>query len=89
MARLFTTKFSFNRKEYDAIVTIISQEGKPSFNIKVMDIALHDILPEGKINYQGKDGFREIHMDDHSARSLIHSIAHSIEQHLQDQPLAV
>jgi len=28
MARVFTTRFSFNHQIYDAIVTIISQQGQ-------------------------------------------------------------
>lgn len=86
MARIFTTKFTFNHQVYDAIVTMYSNDGKVNFNIKVLDIELQDLLPGGQIIYQGKDGFRDIPLSNHLSHSLVNSIANSIEQHLTVQP---
>lgn len=86
MARIFTTKFTFNHQVYDAIVTMYSNAGEVNFNIKVLDIELQDLLPGGQIVYQGKDGFRDIPLSNHLSHSLVNSIAHSIEQHLTVQP---
>lgn len=86
MARVFTTRFDFNHQMYDAIVTIISQEGKLNFTIKLMDNELMELLPDGHLNYIGQDGFKTIQADNHLAHSLIRSIAVSIENHLTIQP---
>jgi len=86
MARIFTTKFTFNHQVYDAIVTMFSNDDKVNFNIKVLDVELQDLLPGGQIIYQGKDGFKDIHLDNRLSQSLVSSIADSIEQHLTVQP---
>jgi len=71
---------------YDAIVTVISRQGQLNFNIKVMDTELAQLLPDGHLNYSGKDGFKEISADNQLAETLIKSIAVSIEQHLTILP---
>ena len=86
MARIFTTKFVFNHQVYDAIVTMFSNDGEVRFNIKVLDVELQDLLPGGQIIYQGKDGFKDVHLNNHLSQSLVSSIAHSIEQQLTVQP---
>jgi|GraSoiStandDraft_4_1057263.scaffolds.fasta_scaffold92304_4 hypothetical protein len=86
MARVFTTRFAFNHQMYDAIVTVISRQGQLNFNIKVMDTELAQLLPDGHLNYSGKDGFKEIIPDNQLAETLIKSIAVSIEQHLTILP---
>jgi hypothetical protein len=85
MARIFTTKFVFNHQPYDAIVTIISNEGKLSFIIKLMDVELHDLIPQGQIQYNGADGFKNIRAENHLTQALIRSIAQSVERHLVSQ----
>ena len=72
MARVFTTRFPFNHQMYDAIVTV--------------DTELAQLLPDGHLNYSGKDGFKEIIPDNQLAETLIKSIAVSIEQHLTILP---
>jgi hypothetical protein len=86
MARIFTTRFNFNHQVYDAIVTVINQEGKLNFNVKVLDSELHDLLPGGHVNYQGREGFRHIELDHHLSQHLLNSIALSIEDHLVSKP---
>ena len=86
MARVFTTRFPFNHQMYDAIVTVIYRQGQLNFNIKVMDTELAQLLPDGHLNYSGKDGFKEIIPDNQLAETLIKSIAVSIEQHLTILP---
>lgn len=82
MARIFTTKFSFNEQVYDAIVTVISSSGKLNFDIKVLDAELYDLIPNGQIHYAGEDGFVALNTKNDMAQSLIQSIALSIEDHL-------
>jgi hypothetical protein len=83
MARIFTTKFNFNHKAYDAIITLISSDGKTSFNVKLLDAELHDLIPNGHLNYEGQDGFKQLGFEDnHLAQSLMNCVAKSIEQHL-------
>jgi hypothetical protein len=88
MARIFTTKFHFNDREYDAIISVISSNGNLSFNVKVLDADLFDLIPNGNIEYTGKDGFRQLDpAGKHPDRaSLMNAIATSIELHLVHTP---
>ncbi|HWJ27631.1 MAG TPA: hypothetical protein VNS32_13885 [Flavisolibacter sp.] len=86
MARVFTTRFAFNHQTYDAIVTVISQDGQLKFAVRLMDSALLELLPDGHFNYTGKDGFKDIPTDNHQVHTLIQSIAVSVEKHLTVQP---
>ena len=83
MARIFTTTFEFNQKVYDAIVTVVNREGKISFNIKIMDMELHRILPEGAVEYTGPDGYQNLaSINNTVAQSLMRSISRAIDSHL-------
>ena len=83
MARIFTTSFEFNQKLYDAIVTMIQKENKISFNIKIMDLELHRILPSGEVEYTGLNGFESLESIDNTlAQSLMRSISRAIDTHL-------
>lgn len=86
MARVFTTKFTLNHQSYDAIVTILTNDGQLHFNVRLMDTELLELFPDGHLNYTGKDGFKEIRSDNQLAHTMIQSIAHSIEKHLTIQP---
>jgi hypothetical protein len=86
MARIFTTKFTFNHQVYDAIVTVITQNGKLNFNVKVLDLELQTLIPGGHIKYEGRDGFRDIEAENRLSQSLMNSIAVSIEEHLISKP---
>ena len=83
MARIFTTRFNFNSQLYDAIITIIEKEGKTSFHVKVLDMDLQKLLPEGEISYDGKEGFKEKHADENAlSKALMQSISKAIDYHL-------
>jgi hypothetical protein len=83
MARIFTTKFNFNHKEYDAIITVVDSDGKTSFNVRLLDVELHELVPDGHLNYHGRDSISNAANESgHPAQSLMNSIAASIEQHL-------
>ena len=87
MARIFTTKFNFNHKIYDAIITLINTEGNTSFNVRLLDAELHELIPNGHVNYEGRDGFKNLDtVDNHLAQSLMNCIAASIEHHLVSTP---
>jgi hypothetical protein len=86
MARIFTTRFTFNQQVYDAIVTMLTSEGKLNFTIKVLDLELHELLPGGHINYEGEQGFKDIQLNNRMAETLVQCIARSIEHHLVIQP---
>lgn len=85
MARVFTTRFTFNHQTYDAIVTVIGSQGQLNFGIRLMDDELIELLPDGYLNYTGVDGFRDIKADNHHVQSLIQSIVGSVEKHLSNQ----
>ena len=83
MARIFTTKFVFNQQSYDAIITVVNREGQMNFTVKVLDLELFELLPEGYIEYKGKDGFLNTKViKDEETHSLLQSISDSIETHL-------
>jgi len=82
MARIFTTKFKYNLKEYDAIITVIDSNGKTSFNVRLLDVELLELVPDGYLNYQGRESINKSAESDHPVQSLMNSIATSIEEHL-------
>ncbi|HEU0111357.1 MAG TPA: hypothetical protein VFQ73_10795 [Flavisolibacter sp.] len=83
MARIFTTEFIFNHQKYDAIVTIFSKDGKVNFAVKVMDLELQEIIPNGVIEYEGKDGFEKIEsLNNTLSQAILRSISRAIETHL-------
>jgi len=86
MARVFTTKFVFNGEMYDAIVTMITTNGKLNFTIRLLDGELHEFLPGGSINYEGKEGFKHVQLNSRIAEGLVECIANSIEHHLVIRP---
>jgi hypothetical protein len=51
-----------------------------------MDAELHDLIPGGHINYQGREGFRQLEADNKIAHNLMHSIISSVEEHLVTKP---
>jgi hypothetical protein len=83
MARIFTTKFEFNQKVYDAIISIIPKDGQATFSIKVLDLQLNDLVPNGEITYSGKEGFKELPLMHHQmGEALMECIHKAIETHL-------
>jgi hypothetical protein len=83
MARIFTTRFNFNHKLYDAIITSIQSDGKKGFHIRLLDTELYDLIPNGQFDYDERDGFKNGELkDNHLAQALMNSVAASIDQHL-------
>jgi hypothetical protein len=83
MARVFTTSFEFNHQRYQAIVTIISKGDQLNFNVRLLDPDLHDIVPEGVINYSGIDGFEKLeNVRNNFARNLINKVGEAVNNHL-------
>lgn len=83
MARIFTTQFQYNHQNYDAIVTVITKEDSISFNVRVLDLDLHLILPGGNLSYEAKDGLKNDHKTDNQiSLSLMNSISQAIDKHL-------
>lgn len=84
MARIFTTQFTYNHKVYDAIVTIINNNNKLNFTVRLLDEDLFEVLPDGMVKYQGKEGFRSLSfMNHHLAQNLLQNIASAIEAHTE------
>ena len=83
MARIFTTKFNFNHKLYDAIITSVQNDGKSSFHIRLLDTELYDLIPNGQLDYHERYGFKNHELTNNQlALSLMNSVAASIEHHL-------
>jgi hypothetical protein len=86
MGRIFTTTFVFQGKTYTALVSLNFSATDISIKVHLEDTDLHKILPEGKLNYQGSDGFRNLEHQSELAQELMQCIAHSIEKHMTDHP---
>jgi len=86
MARIFTTKFRFNHRLYDAIVTVVSHDGQMNFNVRVMDMELFGLIPGGNLRYEGREGFKDLQAQNDISGSLMNSIANAIEEHLVEKP---
>jgi hypothetical protein len=83
MARIFTTSFTFNHRKYDAIVTVINRDNKVSFSVKVMDMDLQELIPEGTVEYDGLDGYEKLEcLNNTVSQSLMRSLSQAIESHL-------
>ena len=83
MARIFTTQFQYNAQSYEAVVTIISKGDTTTFHVKVLDLDLHVLLPDGKMTYLGKEDFKANNkVDNHFTLALMNSISVAIEHHL-------
>jgi hypothetical protein len=88
MSRIFTTKFSFNARVYDAFITMVTKDGNASFAIKLTDPDLHHLIPDGEIRYHGKEGFKKLElMQNEPAQSLVICISEAIEDHLMTVPV--
>ena len=82
MARIFTTSFEFNHQKYDAIVTVLTQNGNLNFNVKILDTDLQHFLPQ-EISYTGTNGFEQLaSLDNTIAQALMRCLSQSIERHL-------
>lgn len=86
MARIFTTRFHFNGRPYDAIVTISSINDTLTFSIRLMDQELFELIPDGFIKYSGKDGFKQLSTlnDNKLAQALMRSIVKAIEHYTEE-----
>jgi hypothetical protein len=84
MARIFTTQFVFNHRSYDAIVTVLSKEGKFHFSVQLIDLDLHELIPNGVVNYEGSNGYEQLEtLNNTLSQSLMRALTQAIESHLQ------
>jgi hypothetical protein len=83
MARVFTTSFEFNHQRYQAIVTILSKGDQLNFNVRLLDPELHEIIPEGVIDYLGANGYEKMdNIRNNFAQSLINKVGEAVNNHL-------
>lgn len=83
MARVFTTSFEFNHQRYDAIVTITTQNDQLSFQVKLLDVDFHHLIPNGMVAYTGTSGFEQLEgLNNTLAQSLMRKVGEAISRHL-------
>ena len=83
MARVFTTSFEFNHRQYDAIVTVLTQGEQVNFTIKILGDNFHDFFPNGEIAYTGTTGFEQVDAFDNTvAQSLLRKVGEAVRHHL-------
>lgn len=83
MARVFTTSFEFNHQRYDAIVTITSKDSQLNFNVRLLDVDLLSLFPEGQIKYCGPDGFEQLAPAENAmAQQVVRRLGEAINRHL-------
>lgn len=76
MSRVFTTFFIYHRKEYTAVITQV----RDSVSIYLPDESLHDIIPDGKINFDCKTGFELDGARGRALTNLIMAVFSAIDQ---------
>ena len=85
MARVFTTSFLFNHQSYNAIVTVLSKDGKLDITINVLDVDIKEV-PGGKLKIECKEDFQDVHIDQSDlSGSMVASITAAIETRYQGQ----
>lgn len=90
MGRLFSFDFNFENQTYTAMVHMAMQESEILFDIKIYDPKLHSILPEGKLTFKGKSGYKYIDSFKYTqSRNLILAITEAIEMHLTKPPFLI
>lgn len=83
MARIFTTSFQFNHRQYDAIVTLITHDSQINFHIKILDADIHHLIPNGEVEYTGMDGFEKLETINNTlAQALMRRLQQVIHEHL-------
>ena len=82
MVRIFTTSFLFNHQNYDAIVSMVKKEGKVDVTVKVMDVALQQLLPGGTLNLDSGTRPNNPETEDSLTQSLMKSLTVAVERHL-------
>lgn len=83
MARTFTTLFSYSGNIYTAVISHVNG----TINIYVPDESLHDILPNGRANFNPQEGFTIDTPRLSSAQKLVLHILSSIEKQNETEPL--
>lgn len=87
MARVFTTSFEFNHQRYDAIVTITTQNDQLCFQVKLLDVDFHHLIPNGMVAYTGTSGFEHLEgLNNTLAQSLMRKVGEAISRHLVITP---
>ena len=87
MARIFTTSFQFNHRQYDAIVTLISQDSQINFHVKILDADIHHLIPNGEVQYTGIDGFEKLDIINNTlALSMMRRLQQVIHERLVVTP---
>lgn len=83
MIRLFSVDFNFKDETYTALVNSYMKDNEISFDIKLYDAALYNILPEGKLSYKGRNGYETLDCFNYPfCRELILAIAGAIDSRL-------
>jgi len=85
MVKVFTTQFHFNQQYYDAIITVLGKNEKTLFQVKVLDMDIHHLLPGGEATYVDKEWLKDQY--DHNnalTQSLLQSIAKVIDSHFSE-----
>jgi hypothetical protein len=84
MVRLFSVDFNYQGESYTAMVNSYMKDHDVFFEIKLYDPALYNILPEGKLSYEGRKGYEKLDSYKYPySRELIHAIAGAIDTRLE------
>ena len=87
MARVFTTSFEFNHQRYDAIVTVTTQDNQLCFQVKLLDVDFHHLIPNGVVAYTGTSGFEQLEILNNTvAQSLMRKVGDAISRHMVVTP---
>jgi hypothetical protein len=83
MGRVFSTSFHYSGHAYTALIALTWQQGDLSINIQVPDTALHHLLPQGRLNYNSKEGLGPLGQPEkEQAQELVGCIFRTVEKHL-------
>lgn len=81
MARLFTTAFQFRKQTYTAVVSVTECNETQTVMIYFPDESLHEILPGGRVTFDGNKGLPVDFPQFTLAQELLLAVLSAIKQH--------
>lgn len=82
MARLFSVEFDFLDNTYSAMVLMKDGSDGEAYEVSFYHEDLLNIIPSGKLNWEGKNGYEHINHSDGKTKELVRQLGICVEEHV-------